>query len=966
MGCEMRIRRIYFGDFGIFQNQTLEPLGPGLVVIGGLNRAGKTTFMAALRYLGYGIPKSRGFPPAVKNYELRADLEKDGFDYSIFVSGYGYPSVIGGKQAPEITAQALYNNLDRFTYKQIFTISLDELRQIPESVGDGDEGKIGAVLLGAGWDDALRLIQLIERLNKEASDIGGKYGRISTKKFHPYYEILCEGLEMRDRANEEMDRYEEKCSKLEEIGTVLIPSVENKLGACKRELQRLELLLDRYTKYHVYKGNKQVLEEEENRRLLETFPPGGVQQAESLKEEYKTALDADRAARERFASVNGFDADPELQEKLLEAGRYLDGCAVRISGWEARVQVLKSIGEELERKNNELKRDLAQLYAPWREKEPLIAVNFVVVDQDLEQKMQQAVILHRDLQNELKQQDRHLVELESELEALKSRLQSLPPVKRGLVRKVVSLALADLLAIIFLSFVLPPAVAVAAGVAGAVAILAFFLKENSIEEAKVRQIGDLVKEIDDRQTRKEGLMERSKHVSGELEILNGSIARMREEAHIPPTVDIAFLPDFVRNIRHLQHLSGEILMQKEKFERLKKELMNELAPVKATLKSINMLDGENEDVVEESTIIFDRLARSFSCVKEARELRNAENVKAAVEKKIIRLMEKEDPFIHERLEGQSLYLLLEEFIRRGYRFEELTEKRRDNNIVLQVLISDLDTERWRERLLGEEGKKSTDAAALLAALADWYEEFTSKQEIKERYSSMEMEIKTLETELQHLKDEKRDLAKEVEELGSDSRLLSAKQQIDLAQIEIRSILEKYAIRRVAAFMLQQVKEKLLEKTRETLLAPASEVFRKMTGSAYRNIELHSGNGEATFNARLANGKEQSVDALSRATREQLFFSMRLGRIRDIKPELPVILDDTFTNFDPIHTREAVKFLVELADTHQVFVLTCHPELLEYIQKYGAEQNIQFWKLKEGRFSGPFDTCSEVRSMLLQG
>ena len=50
----MRIKRLHIGDFGILQNQTLDDLTPGLVIVGH-NRAGKSTFMQVLRLLGYGI-----------------------------------------------------------------------------------------------------------------------------------------------------------------------------------------------------------------------------------------------------------------------------------------------------------------------------------------------------------------------------------------------------------------------------------------------------------------------------------------------------------------------------------------------------------------------------------------------------------------------------------------------------------------------------------------------------------------------------------------------------------------------------------------------------------------------------------------------------------------------------------------------------------------------------------------------
>jgi len=41
----MYIKKIHISDFGIIRNQTLNDILPGIVVIGGFNRAGKSTFI---------------------------------------------------------------------------------------------------------------------------------------------------------------------------------------------------------------------------------------------------------------------------------------------------------------------------------------------------------------------------------------------------------------------------------------------------------------------------------------------------------------------------------------------------------------------------------------------------------------------------------------------------------------------------------------------------------------------------------------------------------------------------------------------------------------------------------------------------------------------------------------------------------------------------------------------------------
>lgn len=69
----MKLKRLYIKDFGIFSHQELGPLATGLVLIGGRNRAGKSTFMQILRYLGFGFPRSATLPPARKNMKSKGD-----------------------------------------------------------------------------------------------------------------------------------------------------------------------------------------------------------------------------------------------------------------------------------------------------------------------------------------------------------------------------------------------------------------------------------------------------------------------------------------------------------------------------------------------------------------------------------------------------------------------------------------------------------------------------------------------------------------------------------------------------------------------------------------------------------------------------------------------------------------------------------------------------------------------------
>ena len=88
--------------------------------------------------------------------------------------------------------------------------------------------------------------------------------------------------------------------------------------------------------------------------------------------------------------------------------------------------------------------------------------------------------------------------------------------------------------------------------------------------------------------------------------------------------------------------------------------------------------------------------------------------------------------------------------------------------------------------------------------------------------------------------------------------------------------------------------------------------------------------------------KESSRELSRGTKEQLFLAVRISRIKEIKPSLPVILDDSFVNFDIAHTKNTVMALVQLAKTHQIFVLTCHATLVQLIMEQAT--NALYYKL----------------------
>jgi hypothetical protein len=74
----------------------------------------------------------------------------------------------------------------------------------------------------------------------------------------------------------------------------------------------------------------------------------------------------------------------------------------------------------------------------------------------------------------------------------------------------------------------------------------------------------------------------------------------------------------------------------------------------------------------------------------------------------------------------------------------------------------------------------------------------------------------------------------------------------------------------------------------------------------------------------------------------------LGRILDSNTGLPVIIDDSLVNFDAAHLKRALAVIARLSQSHQVFLMTCHPHLIGLLMDMGIYA--QYWMLENGRFT----------------
>ncbi len=209
----MKITGLDIRDFGIFQGEKLEGLGSGIIVIGGANRSGKTTLMQVLRNMPFGLSQNTNIPPPKFKYDVRCDLlTGDGESANVLLSGFSNPEIVYSGGSENKSNKGLYN-IDKGTYKELFTISLDELNK---SSGEED-GNLQYILLGAGFKHIVKIPEVAKKLREKANTIGGTRGNPSTKMFKPFAENIKKGIEGRKASMTLLDTFVRKKNILEQL-----------------------------------------------------------------------------------------------------------------------------------------------------------------------------------------------------------------------------------------------------------------------------------------------------------------------------------------------------------------------------------------------------------------------------------------------------------------------------------------------------------------------------------------------------------------------------------------------------------------------------------------------------------------------------------------------------------------------------------------------------------------------------
>src|SRR5215510_7456867 len=196
-------------------------------------------------------------------------------------------------------------------------------------------------------------------------------------------------------------------------------------------------------------------------------------------------------------------------------------------------------------------------------------------------------------------------------------------------------------------------------------------------------------------------------------------------------------------------------------------------------------------------------------------------------------------------------------------------------------------------------------------------------------------LATLEKQRTDLLEERGRIDLETQQLESDARASELRaQRADLVE-QLQSQAREWAALAVAKRLMERARQTYEREAQPAVIREARSFFSAITEGRYDNIyvplEPTGGRQRTEIWATQPGGNRKAPRELSRGTREQLYISLRFGLIRNLgeqQERLPVIVDDVLVNFDPDRAARAAEAFAQLAETHQVLVLTCHSTTVE--------------------------------------
>ena len=204
----------------------------------------------------------------------------------------------------------------------------------------------------------------------------------------------------------------------------------------------------------------------------------------------------------------------------------------------------------------------------------------------------------------------------------------------------------------------------------------------------------------------------------------------------------------------------------------------------------------------------------------------------------------------------------------------------------------------------------------------------NKTQNQNDFENLRLKISSVHENINHLQEKTAEIKVKMENLANSTAVFEEKQKLANLKAKLKNLSIEYLANLFTAKWIGRALDLASNERFPKMLVTAKEYLRLLTNNRYNNIEF----GKKITVTRF-DGKKIEVQYLSRGTSEQLYFALKLAFVQQIQDEinLPILIDDSFVNFDDQRVDEIEKLLQAIAGSNQVLIFTAQTSLVDKLQ-----------------------------------
>jgi uncharacterized protein YhaN len=184
-----------------------------------------------------------------------------------------------------------------------------------------------------------------------------------------------------------------------------------------------------------------------------------------------------------------------------------------------------------------------------------------------------------------------------------------------------------------------------------------------------------------------------------------------------------------------------------------------------------------------------------------------------------------------------------------------------------------------------------------------------------------------------------DIHHEIRDIEDNTRSLAEiEEEISFYEEKTAFFKNKIKVAEIAAEKITKISDSIKGDFMPLLRSSISDNFSYLTGGKYKSVDIDE-NMNITVMSEEEKDRKIELENLSGGTLDQLYFSLRiaLSNILSGNQNIPLILDDSFIQYDSKRLRKSLEMLSRESERRQVILFTCQEREAEL----SKQMNIKF-------------------------